>query len=171
MWKCIETKLGGADMVREGASRIFEVWHEGAHFQGNSHMRRAPFGVPRPLMVSTKSAPANAMRTGPTGTPHTWCRSSPAKSCPNKSLRCNRGGEQVWDRLRTVAALRRFSSSHGHRRREFVTPDKSLLVASRGRESPRLGQLRNLRFADCVCAIRQSCQKQPLCPPASRIRC
>ena len=49
---------------------------------------RARCGAHRRHMASTKSAPAaNATKTGPTGTPHTWWRSSPAKSCRNKRLR------------------------------------------------------------------------------------
>ena len=51
---------------------------------------RARFGVRRPPTASTRSAPGNATRTGPTGTPRTWWRSSPAKSCRNERLRRDR---------------------------------------------------------------------------------
>ena len=48
---------------------------------------RAHCGAPRPPTESTKSASAQQMQTGRTGTPSTWCASRPAKSCRNKLLR------------------------------------------------------------------------------------
>ena len=44
----------------------------------------ALFGVQRPHTASTRSAAASTTTTGPTGTPHTWWQSRPAKSCRNE---------------------------------------------------------------------------------------
>jgi hypothetical protein len=44
----------------------------------------ARFGVRKRLTASTRSAPDSATRTGQTGTPPTWWRSSPAKTCRDK---------------------------------------------------------------------------------------
>jgi hypothetical protein len=41
----------------------------------------ARFGVQRPPTASTRSAPGSETRTGPNGTPRTWWRSRPARSC------------------------------------------------------------------------------------------
>ena len=46
---------------------------------------RARFGVRRPPTASTRSAPGSATRTGPTGTPRTWWRSRPGRSCRNET--------------------------------------------------------------------------------------
>ncbi|MGA7380409.1 MAG: VOC family protein [Terriglobales bacterium] len=48
------------------------------------------FGVRRPPTASTRSVLARQIRTGPTGTPGTWWQNSPAKSCRNERLRCDR---------------------------------------------------------------------------------
>ena len=49
--------------------------------------RQVRFGARRRPTASTRSAPAaSATRTGQTGTPSTWCATSPAKSCRNKQL-------------------------------------------------------------------------------------
>ena len=45
---------------------------------------RARFGERRPPTASTRSVPGSATLTGPPGTPLTWWRSSPAKSCRNE---------------------------------------------------------------------------------------
>jgi len=47
---------------------------------------RARFGVPRPPTASTRSAPGNATRTGPTGTQRTWWRSTQERSCRRERL-------------------------------------------------------------------------------------
>jgi len=73
-------------MATAGCSRKLTTRLPGSHrFRGNdfrvgqrSGQRDAP---QRPLTASTKSAPAaNATKTGPTGTPRTWWRSSLARS-------------------------------------------------------------------------------------------
>ena len=80
---------------------------------------RARCGVRRPPMASTRSASAKPTRTGPTGTPSTWCASRPAKSCRNrrsaryftaarpKSFRrlCS-SGESIQSRKSWASALR-----------------------------------------------------------------
>ena len=43
---------------------------------------RARCGALRSLTASTRSAPASTTRTGPTGTPSTWCASRPAEELP-----------------------------------------------------------------------------------------
>ena len=45
------------------------------------------FGVRRPPTASTRSASAQPTRTGPTGTPRTWWRSRPGRSCRRERLR------------------------------------------------------------------------------------
>ena len=50
----------------------------------------ARFGVRRPPTASTRSASGSATRTGQTGMPLTWWRSSQAKSCRNERLRGER---------------------------------------------------------------------------------
>ena len=62
-----------ASIPRRRASQRQTIW-------------RARFGERRPLTASTRSAPANATRTGRTGTPHTWWRSNLVKSCRNDRL-------------------------------------------------------------------------------------
>ena len=42
---------------------------------------RALFGARRPPTASTRSGRARQTRTGPTGTPTTWCASRPARNC------------------------------------------------------------------------------------------
>jgi hypothetical protein len=49
--------------------------------------RRARFDVQKPLTATTRSASGCATRTGQTGMPFTWRRSSQAKSCRNKQFR------------------------------------------------------------------------------------
>jgi catechol 2,3-dioxygenase-like lactoylglutathione lyase family enzyme len=67
-----------ASTLRRRLSRRRTIW-------------RARFGVRRPHTASTKSAPAaNVTKTGPTGTPSTWCASRPAKSCRNERLERDR---------------------------------------------------------------------------------
>ncbi len=46
---------------------------------------RARLGVRRPPTASTRSAPASATRTGPTGTPSIWWRSRPARNCRDET--------------------------------------------------------------------------------------
>jgi hypothetical protein len=48
---------------------------------------RARCGVRRPPTASTRSAPGSATRTGPTGTPSTWWRSTPGRSCRRERRR------------------------------------------------------------------------------------
>ena len=66
----ITTRLPGRIDRRRRRSRRRAIW-------------RARFGVRRPPTASTRSAPGSATRTGPTGTPSTWCASRPAKNCRN----------------------------------------------------------------------------------------
>ena len=54
-----------------------------------SHPRRtwrARCGARRPRTANTRSAPARPTRTGPTGTPPTWWRSRPGRSCRHERL-------------------------------------------------------------------------------------
>ena len=45
---------------------------------------RARFGAQRRPMDGMKHEPGKPIRTGPTGTPSTWWRSTPATTCPSK---------------------------------------------------------------------------------------
>jgi catechol 2,3-dioxygenase-like lactoylglutathione lyase family enzyme len=47
---------------------------------------RVRFGVQRPRTAGTRSASGEVMRTGPTGTPHTWWRSRRGRSCRGERL-------------------------------------------------------------------------------------
>jgi catechol 2,3-dioxygenase-like lactoylglutathione lyase family enzyme len=70
----ITTRLPGRiDLARRRPSRRRATW-------------RARFGVRRPPTASTRSASASAIRTGPTGTPRTWWRSRPGRSCRHERL-------------------------------------------------------------------------------------
>src|SRR5689334_17185451 len=49
-------------------------------------MWRAPFDARRPPTASMSKSVGSTMRIGRTGTPRTWWRSRPAKSCRNERL-------------------------------------------------------------------------------------
>ena len=65
---------GGHDAVPRPGGRRHDVRRPRATWRRRS-------GVRRPPTASTRSAPGSATRTGPTGTPRTWWRSRPARSC------------------------------------------------------------------------------------------
>jgi catechol 2,3-dioxygenase-like lactoylglutathione lyase family enzyme len=47
---------------------------------------RPHFDEQKPRTASTRSGPASAMRTGPTGTRNTWFASKPGKNCQHKHI-------------------------------------------------------------------------------------
>jgi len=76
---------------------------------------RAHFGVRRQPTVSTRSAPDSAMRTGQTGTPHTWWRSNLAKSCRNERPRRDRHRPGGTARLLIADSWRIHERRNNHR--------------------------------------------------------
>ena len=62
-----------ASALRRRPSRRRTIW-------------RARSGVRRPRTASMRSASATQIRTGPTGTPSTWCANKPGRSCRRKRL-------------------------------------------------------------------------------------
>ena len=57
----------------------------------------ARFAVRRPPMASMRREPGKPTRTGPIGTPNTWCGSRPVKSCRNNRRECRRLDTQSED--------------------------------------------------------------------------
>ena len=69
----------GASTLPQRRSALRGTW------QRRCAVRRSP-------TVSTRSASAEQMRIGPTGTPHTWSRSRPGRSCRHERPRRDHSG-------------------------------------------------------------------------------
>jgi hypothetical protein len=82
---------------------------------------RGHFGVRRQPTVSTRSPPDSAMRTGQTGTPHTWWRSNLAKSCRNERPRRDRHRPGGTARLLIADSWRIHERRDNHRSRPART--------------------------------------------------
>ena len=74
-------------------------------------------GARRPPTASTRSASAPPTRTGPTGTPRTWWRSRPGRSCRRERLRRDRSRRRGARRALRGGAGRARAARRGRRAR------------------------------------------------------